>query len=181
MGTSALPLHIHTHSNTHSVHIARAARCSARIICLQLRQESARPSALLPALSALSRITFAPLFHFTRVGRLSLFYFTPLPPPLSLSLASLPAVRVSFSRVRAPLSPPFGRPSRIALSRSHAICRSICSFSSPLFLSLFCILRALRLWNNLSDEVGNTPSACASAAVCGKIARRTLLEIHPSD
>jgi len=74
---------------------ARATRC---IICLQLRQENARPSVLLPALSALSRITFAPLFHFARIGHLSLSLPLSLSPPLSSSLLrQFPSlVRVSF-------------------------------------------------------------------------------------
>lgn len=107
-------------SHTHARASARAARC---IICLQLRQESARPSALLPALSVLSRITFAPLFHFARIGRLFL--------SLSLFLAAPP---VSFSSQR-PF--PFPSPVPSLVPAFRCTCKRASLFL-PLLFSLCC-------------------------------------------
>jgi len=78
----------HIHRDVCTRH-RRMARCGARNICLQLCQESARPSALLRAFSALSLSLFlsrAPLF---RSCQPSLSH--------SLSFTTLPAVTISFS------------------------------------------------------------------------------------
>lgn len=136
---------MHRHAYREEDERARATRC---IICLLLRQESARPSALLPALSALSRNTFAPLFHFARIGRLF--------PSLSLSFSSLrrfpSLVRVSF-------------PFSIRLASSHS-CIPLYVRTS---LSLFVIytVRARRLRSNLADELRNMPFV---QSFCRKIA-----------
>lgn len=129
----------HTHTYSHVRHVRTHPRARARdahIICLQLRQESARPSALLPApSSALSRITFAPLFHFARIGHLSLSLsfslFSPFLSPLRrrYKSASFSLLRVSFP------FPSISLMCKSLLLSPTAGCERVRVFLSPLYFT----------------------------------------------